>query len=385
MTRRQSVLFVRPDYHCSFFYRDELRKIGWRADIYVPWNYPDDLLYSTEDVLRPWRVSRLPGRVRRAVSHILGFIWWMLVAPRYGTHIYYGRPPSFGFLEERLGLTRVLGQGFSVELALARALGIRLVYLPTGCHDQETKANFALLDGGNVCGNCGVWDRCDDTKNSANFARVRRYFDLNVGFGDFPSTQYPTTPLRWKSIDLTLWGPDLPIPEEHRLPATQNLRILHSNFLKASGRAWRGRNIKGSPFVHAAVERLRDEGYPVEYFFVEGVRSRDMRFYQAQADIIVEQLIYGWWGLTFIEAAALGKPVVCYLRPAWKERFLDHWGYRELPVVEATTLTIYDVLKQLVVDEEYREQQGAAARRFAVEHFNPERNAQALAELLGGL
>lgn len=64
---------------------------------------------------------------------------------------------------------------------------------------------------------------------------------------------------------------------------------------------------------------------------------------------------------------------------------MAHWGYRELPVVEATTLTIYDELKQLVIDEEYRARQGAAARRFAVEHFNPTENARALAELLEGL
>lgn len=385
MIRRRSVLFVRPDYHCSFFYRDELRKMGWRADIYVPWKYPEKLLYSTEDILRPWRVRRLPKRPRRAVNHALGAMWWLRFALRYRTHIYYGRPPALTYFERALGLERLFGRGFSVELALARALGIRLVYLPTGCHDQETKENFTLLDDGNVCGNCGAWDRCDDARNSENFARISRYFDVNIGTGELASTQYETTALRWKSIDLTLWAPGLPIPDEHRLPPTRNLRILHSNFLKESKRSWRGRNIKGSPFVHAAVEQLKEEGHPVEYFFVDGVKSRDMRFYQAQADIVVEQLIYGWWGSTFVEAAALGKPVVCYLRPDWKTRFMEHWGYRELPVIEATTTTIYEALKRLVVDEEYRERQGSAARSFAVTHFDPVDNARALAELLEGL
>ncbi len=359
--------------------------MGWRADIYVPWKYPEKLLYSADDIRRPWRITRTPKRLRRPVNLILGYLWWMFVALRYGTHIYYGRPPSFTYFEQALGLTRLFGQGFSVELALARFLGIRLVYLPTGCHDQETKADFGTLDGGNVCSNCGSWDRCDDAKNNENFARIRRYFDINIGFGDFPSTQYSTTALRWKAIDLELWAPNIRIPGEHKLPKTPNLRVLHSNFLAESKRTWLNRNIKGSPFVHAAVERLRNEGYPIEYLFVEGVKSRDMRFYQAQADIVVEQLIYGWWGSTFVEASALGKPVVCYLRPAWKERFMDHWGYQDLPVVEATTATIYEALKRLVVDEEYREERGIAARRFAVEHFNPAENARAFVRLLEGM
>ena len=52
MIKKNSILFVRPDYHCSFFYRDEFRKLGWRADILVNYNYPQDLLYSNKKILR---------------------------------------------------------------------------------------------------------------------------------------------------------------------------------------------------------------------------------------------------------------------------------------------------------------------------------------------
>ena len=50
MRSKKSVLFVRPDYHCSFLYRDELRKSGWKADVYVPPNYPEKLLYSEKNI-----------------------------------------------------------------------------------------------------------------------------------------------------------------------------------------------------------------------------------------------------------------------------------------------------------------------------------------------
>jgi hypothetical protein len=71
----------------------------------------------------------------------------------------------------------------------------------------------------------------------------------------------------------------------------------------------------------SAVERLQSEALPVQLVSVTDIPSNQMRYYQAQVDIIVEQLIYGWWGSSGVETMALGKPVVCYLRPKWKEFF----------------------------------------------------------------
>lgn len=79
---------------------------------------------------------------------------------------------------------------------------------------------------------------------------------------------------------------------------------------------------------------------------------------------------------------ALGKPVVCYLRPAWKEFFLKTFPeYDSLPIVEANTETIYEVLKELVINEKYREQRGREARLFAERHFNVRKNAAELEKI----
>ena len=111
-----------------------------------------------------------------------------------------------------------------------------------------------------------------------------------------------------------------------------------------------------------------------------------MRFYQAQADIVVEQLIYGWYGSTFVETSALGKPVICYLRPSWKKFFLKTFPeYDSLPIVEADTKTIYKSLKKLVEDADLRFQIGLDSRRFAEKHFNPEKNTKNLIKVLMGI
>jgi hypothetical protein len=152
---------------------------------------------------------------------------------------------------------------------------------------------------------------------------------------------------------------------------------MHSAFLEKSGRNWKGRNIKGSPYVHEAIEKLREEGHSVEYYFVKDKPSSQMRFYQAQADIIVEQLIYGWWGSTFVETSALGEPVVCYLRSLWKDYFFKTFSeYNELPIIEANTETIYQALKKLVIDEEFRQRKALESQLFAEAHFDLARNTR---------
>lgn len=386
MRVKNSILFVRPDYHCSFFYRDEFRKKGWKADIFINKDYPDELLYSKNDILRSPKIYGGRQKVFRIFDHLLLFMWWLSKFWKYEFHVYYGRPPAVNLFENKIGLTKLLGNDFLIELWLAKLFDVKLIFLPTGCHDDESKAEFQKLDSGNVCDNCGVWNRCSDDLNNLNFSRIRRYFSMQIGQGAIDSTQFRMTHLKYKSIDLDLWSPNLQIPPEHKIPATNNLRILHSAYLEKSGRNWRGRNIKGSPFVLEAVKKLQEEGYPVEYFYIKDKPSNQMRFYQAQADIVVEQLIYGWWGSTFVETSALGRPVVCYLRKSWKDFFFKTFPeYKQLPIIEADTSTIYDALKQLVVDADYRTRKGKESRQFAEQHFDPKKNTVSFIEHLESL
>lgn len=383
MIKKRSILFIRPDYHCSFFYRDELRKLGWKADILVDPGYPETLLYSSKDILRSHRLPAQKLRVFRWFNQFAYLLLYLAVFWRYRVHVYYGRPPVVDCREEKVGLTKLFGLDFLLTAWLAKVIGCQLVFVPTGCHDEDIKADWQLLDGGNVCNNCGFFDRCDDSLHRLNFSRIRRYFDFAVGIGVKNSRQLVERHFRYKTIDLSLWSPALVVPNEHRLPPTSNIRILHSAYLKSSGRDWQGRNIKGSPFVLDAIKRLQAEGYPVEYMYIDNKPSNQMRFYQAQADIVVEQLIYGWWGSTGVETMALGKPVVCYIRPAWKTFFLLMFPeYANLPIVEADTRSIYDVLKKLVTDPEFRARKGAESRCFAEMHFDPVLNAKEFSRIL---
>jgi hypothetical protein len=380
---KKSVLFINPDYHCSFLYRDEFRRLAWKADIYVRPGYPRNILYSDSDIIEE-PVFRWANRwPLRFLGRFLVNIWMICLISSYHYLVYYGSPPAYSDIDNRFRLKKIFGPSYCFELFFARVVGKKLVYIPTGCNEEQTKEEFGRLDEGNVCENCGCYDRCDDTFNNLNFTRIRKYFHLVIGNGSVNSKQLNLHPMKYKAVDLDEWKPDLQVPEHYKHGPIKSIRVLHSSYLANSSRNWKGRNIKGSPHVLAAIDRLRAEGFPVEYYLISDKPSREMRYYQAQADIVVEQLIYGWWGSTGVETMALGKPVICYLRKEWKDLFLSNFPeYSDLPIVEANTETIYQVLKKLVIDSEYRRRCGEQSRRFAINHFDLEKNAKKFLQTL---
>ena len=110
---------------------------------------------------------------------------------------------------------------------------------------------------------------------------------------------------------------------------------------------------------------------------IENVPSNEMRFHQVQSDIVIDQLIYGCWGSTAIEAMALGKPVICYLNNDWKNNFLGSFPeYEDLPFIEADRFNIYKILKELILDDNLRKQKGIQSREFVLSHYNPKVNSK---------
>jgi len=107
------------------------------------------------------------------------------------------------------------------------------------------------------------------------------------------------------------------------------------------------RGVKGTEHVIAAVDRLRAEGVAVELSLVEGVKLEEAKQIYERADVVVDQLLAGWYGGFAVQAMALGKPVAAYIRSE-DLRFIPQAMREELPVVNATPQTVYEVLRSLL-------------------------------------
>ncbi|HZE29177.1 MAG TPA: hypothetical protein VE055_03700, partial [Gaiellaceae bacterium] len=112
------------------------------------------------------------------------------------------------------------------------------------------------------------------------------------------------------------------------------LRIAHAPSKRA---------VKGTDAVLAAVESLRRRGAPVELDLIEGVPNVEARLRYAAADVVVDQLRVGWYGMFAIESMALAKPVVVHLDEQAAAETEEAFGL-ELPLVRADEPSLEDVL-----------------------------------------
>ena len=87
---------------------------------------------------------------------------------------------------------------------------------------------------------------------------------------------------------------------------------------------------KGTEYVLQAITRL-EKDYEVEFVLVHDIpHSQTKEIYQ-RADIIIDQLLTGTYGVFTVEAMALGKPVVCYIREDLKSTYPADFHYFSKP------------------------------------------------------
>jgi len=103
---------------------------------------------------------------------------------------------------------------------------------------------------------------------------------------------------------------------------------------------------KGTKHILNAVDRLRSaDKLEFRFELIEGLsHSEAMRAYR-RADLVIDQLWAGWYGAFAVEVMALGKPVVCYIRDE-DLGFIPSEMRNDLPFINATPWSIYDVLKE---------------------------------------
>jgi hypothetical protein len=132
------------------------------------------------------------------------------------------------------------------------------------------------------------------------------------------------------------------------------------------------RELKGTRFLIAACEELKAEGEPIELRLVEQVPNTEVRRQIAEADIVADQFIVGWYAFFAIEAMAMAKPVLCYLRPDLLELYTLYSFAAECPLVNTPPLEIKERLRELIHDAERRRELGLAGRRYVDDHHSLE-------------
>jgi len=261
------------------------------------------------------------------------------------------------------------------DLKLLRRHGKRIVFQYWGC-DIRLR-NIDQRHQYSPCRVCNL--PCQNTRKLQRNLRALMYCDLRLAGGPDSLESAPDCAILPNATDLEFWRPDEPIPPQHRLPAPQGdempIRVFH-----AFGNAPNRGDIKGTMAIRQAVDALRAEGLPVEFIYFENVPNREMKYYQLQADIVVDQLYAGWYGSLAIECMALGKPVIGYIRPDY-QGFYGH----EIPVLQADVETVKDRISRLARDPELRREAGRRSREYVEKVHDADLVGKKLADYYRGI
>jgi glycosyltransferase involved in cell wall biosynthesis len=138
--------------------------------------------------------------------------------------------------------------------------------------------------------------------------------------------------------------------------------------------------LKGTDRIDTVLTELNDRGV-LEYRRIAGVPHDRMPSVIGAADIVVDQLRIGLYGVAAAEALAAGRIVVSYVGDAVRHRVRSLTG-REVPIVEADPDTLGDVLTGLIADRDAAAERAAVGPGYVAELHDGRRSAEALTSWL---
>ena len=147
---------------------------------------------------------------------------------------------------------------------------------------------------------------------------------------------------------------------------SKRLRIVH---------APTDRRFKGTERILRSLEHVREE---FELVLVEGKTPEKALEIYRTADIIIDQISGGSYGVLAIEAMALGKPVIAYISEQTRLR------HPLLPVVSADFDSLGEVVSSLISDRQRRILLGKNGREYAERYHDNVRVTALLPDLYAG-
>lgn len=250
-----------------------------------------------------------------------------------------------------------------LDLPILRVLKKKIFFTFQGCDIRRGRyciTNFKT----SACKECQVLVCRRRYRDTFKFLKTKiinffahKTFVLNPDLLFFsPSSEI----LPYVNIDLNEWKP-VQISKKNKL-----ITILH---------APTNRTIKGTAYIIEVISKLKKEGFPIELKLIEGIPHSRVKSLYLEADIGIDQVLSGWYGVFSVEMMALGKPVICYLN---KDLFRFVPWAKDIPIINATPRDLYAKLKWLIENPSVRLELGRKSREFVENYHDPIKVAKKL-------
>lgn len=323
----------------NVYHAKALRSKGWQAETFV-----DSLYFITSEFdIKLISSNRLVSRAIR-----LSFLPYFFSIFRYKViYIYFNGGGLYA--------ARLL---WILEPFLYRLAGVKVVVMPYGGDVQDMQKSGELY-----------FKHVVDKDYPRHFRRrmmIRSKVWMWSLYADhvISGCDWVDYMQHWDTLCISHFSIDL----EHWVSSADDkksgpVRILHAPNHK---------NIKGTQFFELAVDRLKQMGHEVELVMVQGVPNAELKKMIAGCDIVADQLVIGWYAMFAIEAMALGKPVLCYVRDDLEELYVRAGLLErgELPLIKCSPQSLNEVLEKLVVDRLELQAIGGRGRAYVEKHHS---------------
>jgi glycosyltransferase involved in cell wall biosynthesis len=118
-------------------------------------------------------------------------------------------------------------------------------------------------------------------------------------------------------------------------------------------------HVKGTRYIQESVQKLTLKYPNIEFVCIQNAPKSDVLFYLKSAHIVIDQMLVGFYGMFAVEAMALGKPVICYIRP---DIWLDIQD--DCPIINANPDNLYSCLAGLIEKKEILSEIGRESRKY---------------------
>ncbi len=212
------------------------------------------------------------------------------------------------------------------ELAIWRAAGKRVYVYAYGA-DVRTRDKTLALGRWNFCADCtepGKYCICNDGAGESSMSKISNYANATVSLGDMLAYMPGAKHLNYWPIDVDRLKLAQPIRTDGAL------RIAH---------APNHTHFKGSSYLETVIARLQARGERIECVKIQGVPNTQVLELFETCDLVADQFIGGAYGYTALEAMALGRPVLSFVR---SQGLVD--APEECPIINTTPDTLEEVL-----------------------------------------
>jgi len=330
----------------NVYHKQALERAGFSAQTFVNQVY---FITDTFDIRADLLIKR-PFRILR------NFYLYCLAIFKYKClYLYFNGGP--------LGFTYLL---WRIEPFLYKLANVKIVVMPYGGDVDEMSRTKNLLFKGAMSRDYPI-HRFRRKRTETQIDTWIKYADHIIGGCDWVEYMYhwDTLMLGHFSIDTEFWKPFKNAGEKVIFREKDCLRILH---------APNHRNIKGTKFFIDAVKELNEEGFNINLIILERVPNSEIRKVMSSVDIVADQLIVGWYAMFALEAMAMEKPVLCFLREDLMNLYMVSGLITkdEIPIVNCTPLTVKEEIKELALNRDKLQGIGRRSRQFVIKHHSIE-------------